>query len=445
MFRAQFNPGLIAACATIATSLFFGGAAAEMSTPQVAVISIALASGLALLARGGMQDLELPWLVLVAIIAVMALPLLQLIPLPPEIWRGLPGRAAETAIVDLAGGGRMARPLALNPNTNLQLFASLTALTAFALTVARLDEKNILRLLRIVLGLAFIQFFIGAVQFTTAGAFLDLFGNSHKGWLLGTFANRNHAALFFASCIIFTAALFEDRQSSARPRSAKLQRAILITIMLLWALAIIGTGSRSGIVLAFIAIAIGTYIAMWGMRLPVWTWVAGATSIVVGIAVVMTSSRIQRLIERYDNVGDDQRWSIWTNSVKIIIDYMPWGTGFGSFKAVYNKIEPFNELLPTYANNAHNDYLELLIETGFSGTITFVALFVMIILLVVRGVRLGVPQVSRHCVVGGGVIFLFACHSVFDYPSRRMATAVVLFFAFGLLLRQFGRDKSNTE
>lgn len=445
MFRAQFNPGLIAACATIAASLFFGGAATEMSTPQVAVISIALASGFALLARGGMQDLELPWLVLVAIIAVMALPLLQLIPLPPEIWRCLPGRAAETAIVDLAGGGRTARPLALNPNTNLQLFASLTALTAFALTVARLDEKNILRLLRIVLGLAFIQFFIGAVQFATAGAFLDFFGNSHKGWLLGTFANRNHAALFFASCIIITAALFEVRRPNAHPRSAKLERVILIAIMLLWALAIIGTGSRSGIVLAFIAIAIGTYIATWGMRLPIWTWVAGATSIVVGIAVVMTSSRIQRLIERYDTVGDDQRWSIWTNSIKIIIDYMPWGTGFGSFKVVYNKIEPFNELLPTYVNNAHNDYLELLIETGFSGAIILGALFVMIILLVVRGVRIGIPQVSRHCVVGGGVIFIFACHSVFDYPSRRMATAVVLFFAFGLLLRQFARGKSNAE
>jgi O-antigen ligase len=441
----EFGIGLVAATAAITVSLFIGGAAADLGAAQLAIIGIMLVSGFGLLARGGMRNLDLPWQVLAFIFAMIALPLLQLIPLPPEIWRSLPGRAAETAIIDLAGGGNDARPLALNPNTNLQLFASLIALTAFSVIVARLSNANIVRLLRIVLSIALVQFLIGAVQFTTAGGALDFFGNSHKGWLLGTFANRNHAALFFASCILITAALYDGKLSREKSPSNKLERVILVAVMLLWLLAAVGTGSRTGLVLALVALAIASVVVLRGTKLPAWAWVSGATISAAGIAAVMTSSRMQRLVERYDIVGDDQRWSIWTNSVKIIVDYMPWGSGFGSFMAVYNKVEPLNELIPTYVNNAHNDYLELLIEAGLPGAIVLVAFLTMVVALVVRGVRFGSPRISRYCLVGGGIVFLFACHSVVDYPTRRMATAAVLFFGLGLLLRQFNRSEANTQ
>lgn len=433
----KFELGLTAAAITISASVLFGGAEANLGAAHVAVIIIALVSGFGLLSKRGMHALDLPWQVIGVLIAVVALPLFQLIPIPPEIWRYLPGRDAEAAIVELAGGSNTPRPMALNPIVNLQLFASLIALFAFALTVARLSTANITRFLIIVLGLGFIQLIIGGVQFATAGGALDIFGNSHKGWLLGTFANRNHAALFFASCIIITAGLFEGRKSNDTNSSNKY--VILFTIILMWLIAVVGTGSRTGFILAILSIAIAISIVMRGNKIPYWASISSAIGILSVIIAVTSSNRMQQLVERYGAVGDDQRWSIWTNSVGILADYMPWGSGFGSFVAVYNKNEPLNELMPTYVNNAHSDYLELLIEAGLPGAIILAALFVMMIILIIRGARMSSRQTSRYSLVGGGIIFLFACHSVVDYPVRRIATAAVLFFAIGLLLRQFNR------
>jgi O-antigen ligase len=362
-----------------------------------------------------------------------------LVPLPPEIWRALPGRTAETAIIDLAGGSELARPLALNPNVNLQLFASLTALSIFALTVARLDSDNVNRLLRIILGIALIQLFVGVIQFTSAGTSFDFFGNSHKGWLLGTFANRNHAGLFFACCILISVALLE-RNSPPMQSSVAMERIILQATVPLWLLAAIGTGSRTGFMLALVAAGIAGVVIFRGSRLPVWAWVVSAVALVATISAVSMSERVQRLVDRYDSVSDDQRWSIWQNSVDIITNYMPWGSGFGSFVAVYNKSEPIEELIPQYVNNAHNDYLELLVEAGFPGAIVLGFVALLVIIAAIRGVRSENLQVARHSLVGGGIILLFACHSVVDYPVRRMATAIMLFLAFGLLLRQFGNN-----
>ena len=440
---AKFGLGLVAAIATISVSLLFGGAASAPGMAQLVVIGVALISGFGLLARGGMQDVDLPWLVVALLIAVCALPLLQLIPLPPEIWRSLPGRAAETAIIDLAGGGNLSRPLALNPSVNLQLFASLVALIFFALTVARLSATNVNRLMQVILGIALVQFLIGAVQFTTAGASLDFFGNTHKGWLLGTFANRNHAGLFFASCILITVGLSKRLHTKGRTSPVALERVILFSIMLLWLLAAMGTGSRGGFVLALLAMAIGTVISLRAVKIPIWARLGGIGGLAAVMTAVMASGRVQQLADRYNTVGDDIRWPIWNNSITVIQNYFPWGGGFGSFMAVYNKNEPLKDLIPTYVNNAHNDYLELIIEAGLPGAVILAAVFLLVIVAVIRGYRSADSQISRHSLIGGGIILLFAFHSVADYPVRRMATAAILFFAFGLLLRQFGRGQAK--
>lgn len=435
--------GLLAAAATLTAALLFGGGAAAMGIGQIVVLTVGLIAGFALLfARQGMQDLHLPWPVLVVIGLLVALPLVQLIPLPPEIWRPLPGRAAETVIVDLAGGAELARPMALFPDVNLQLFAALTLLIAFALTVARLDAFNVNRLLRVALAIALVQFLIGAMQFATAGVALDIFGNSHKGWLLGTFANRNHAALFFACCVLLTGALFEGQRAEKKGPSVGLAQFIFLALVVLWLLAAIGTGSRTGFALSLLAAGLAALIGIRGIKLPVWARLAGAAGLAVGVAGVMTSSRVQQLFERYSTIGDDQRWSIWQNSYDIIADYMPWGSGFGSFTSVYNKYEPISELIPTFVNNAHNDYLELLVEAGLPGAVLLGLVLVLVIAGVIRGIRSEDSQIARHSIVAGGIILLIACHSVVDYPIRRMGMAVILFFAFGLLLRQFGRRPS---
>lgn len=440
-----FDAEYLAATATIAFALLLGGGAAAMGLAQVIILTVGLLTGfVSLFARRGIQSMRLPWPVIAVMLLLIVLPLLQLVPLPPELWRSLPGRAAETAIIDLAGGGKLTRPLALDPNTNLQLFATLVMLTGFALIVAQLDSVNINRLIQVVLALALVQFLVGAVQFSTAGTTLDIFDNSHKGWLLGTFANRNHTGLFFACSILLTAALYENPLPFDKGQALRLRRLVLSALVALWLLGAIGTGSRTAFVLSLVATALAATIALRGIQVPRWTWLGGTFVLAVVAAAVMLSERAQRLLDRYETVGTDQRWSMWDNSYDMIADYMPWGGGFGSFSVIYKKYEPLEEVIPTFANNAHNDYLELLIEAGLPGVIVLGLIVMLALVGVVRGIRSSNPQIARHALVAGGIILLFLCHSVVDYPVRRTAMAMILFLAFGLLLRQFCRPTSES-
>ncbi len=47
--------------------------------------------------------------------------------------------------------------------------------------------------------------------------------------------------------------------------------------------------------------------------------------------------------------------------------YLPVGSGLGSFDPVYRSVEPLERLDATFFNQAHNDYLEIWLETGWIG------------------------------------------------------------------------------
>ena len=47
--------------------------------------------------------------------------------------------------------------------------------------------------------------------------------------------------------------------------------------------------------------------------------------------------------------------------------YFPFGSGLGSFDPVYRAVEPLTAVTASYFNHAHDDALELLVETGAFG------------------------------------------------------------------------------
>lgn len=433
--------GLISAATLVSVTLVFGGGVTQFAAAQLLIIIVGLAAGASLLANGsGLQRLQLPWPVTVTVVLILLLPLAQLVPLPPEIWRQLPGRESEIAIIDLAGGGHLAQSLALNPLVNMQLFVSLVILSIFSLIVARLKQNDFHRLLIVVLSVAGFQFIIGIVQFSSAGQVFDIFGNSHKGWLLGTFANRNHTGLFFACCILIS--IFVCDNFHIKRHDFRLF--YLLGLMLLWLLATMATGSRTGTILALSSIAFGLLLVIRKMKMRPWIWITGISSLTIMAASLSFSERVQSLVMRYATVGDDQRWSIWENSLNLIANYLPWGAGFGSFSQTYNKYEVVAELLPTYVNNAHNDYLELFVEAGLPGVFALLAVIVLTILGVARAARLPDEAMEHSAKIGGFMILLFAIHSGVDYPVRRMGPAIMLFLAFGMILRQFATRRQPT-
>lgn len=438
--------GLIAAVFIVFISLVLGGGTSQAGLGQLTMLGLSLMAAVVLVCdRPGLKIVKIPGTIIATIVVILLLPLVQLIPIPPEIWRNLPGREAETAIIDLAGGANLMRPMALDRIVNLQLFASLVVLISFSMIVAGLDDVDFRRLLTFILLIAGCELLIGAAQFSSDGNLFDIYGNSHKGWLLGTFANRNHAGLFFAACILISTALFVETPVKNKKSSLKLSLFTFALLVSLWLLATLGTGSRSGILLALLATALAGVMVLRKVKLPAWTWVGVIVSVSGLAGALLLSDRVQNLLGRYEIVGEDQRWTIWRNSLDIIKSYLPWGSGFGSFPDVYNKYETIPELIPTYVNNAHNDYLELFVEAGVIGGIVLIAVTILVLIGVFKGMRSGDTRTVRNALAGGGVILLFALHSAVDYPARRMGMAVILFLAFGMLLRQFAHRGWDEE
>jgi O-antigen ligase len=123
------------------------------------------------------------------------------------------------------------------------------------------------------------------------------------------------------------------------------------------------------------------------------------------------------------------------------------GSGFGSFEHVYKASEPAELLSNRYLNQAHNDWLQLVIEGGVVAAV----LFVLIALWAVRqfaGIaaarKAGDANLLSRLVAGGFFLALLGIGSLVDYPLRTpslMATAVLLL----ALLRPFASDRRHAQ
>ncbi|CAN0569157.1 unnamed protein product, partial [Laminaria digitata] len=73
--------------------------------------------------------------------ALLALMVLQLIPLPPSVWTALPGRQIFADIADIAGIEQPWRPLTLSPSKTLNSLFSLAVPIAAIMLYLNLDRE----------------------------------------------------------------------------------------------------------------------------------------------------------------------------------------------------------------------------------------------------------------------------------------------------------------
>ena len=119
---------------------------------------------------------------------------------------------------------------------------------------------------------------------------------------------------------------------------------------------------------------------------------------------------------------------------------MPFGSGLGTFVPVYATFERPEDTIPnSFANHAHNDFLELWLNTGVVG-LALAGIFV--IWLGWRSFALwrnapaaGASELDWTLARSATLIVgLLLVHSLFDYPLRTGAMMAVMAFACALLI-----------
>ena len=428
------SPGLLTPSVGVflGACVLFGGDAPNRLVPfGVIAVSGAWLLGLSLY-HGGLRSLQkLPLGARLLLIAFVLLPLLQLVPLPPGLWRALPGRELAKDVIDMIGAGSSWRPLTLDVLATAQAAVLYLSLTGLVLATLQLRREAIRKLLILIFCLGATHLLIGLVQFGSGGTAGVFYPSTHRGFLTGLFSNKNHSALFIAAMVIVGYALLRREAFIDR---TKLVIAIPVGIVL--ATALIATFSRAGILLGLIAMAVVLLLSYEDRigRTGRSALLAGGVAAAV-LAVIATSALAARAFGRFAATADDVRWDFWAQSLPILRETFPFGAGLGSFPSLFVSIEKLEWLRPTYLNHVHNDYLELAIEAGLYGVVLVAGAAFFLARGLVKAWRVRRTPDGRLALLCGIIVAMCALHSIVDYPVRRMAVAGIFFFAYTLLLR----------
>lgn len=386
-------------------------------------------------------------------VSVVLVPLLQLVPLPPEFWTKLPFRGPVVQSLMLAGQDIGWRPLSLTPHATWLSLASLVIPIAVFLATLLLSWGERRRLVLLLLGLGLVSGFVGLLQVAQGPDGSPIgFGLGSPGEATGFFANRNHYAALLYVLLLFGGVFAIDSAKSLGPgpvvsSDARALVPVVLSFTALVALlaALLMARSRAGIGLTIVALlgiaALASSDDRGSTGLGPKRLVAGAVALVLLFA---TQFALFRVMERFaaDPLAD-ARVTFARNTWDAAVAFMPFGSGLGSFVPVYQAFEkPRDALVDTFANRAHNDVLEVWLETGVAGLV-LMALFAAWLLVKLRQVwwtddRRGRPldQLLRRA--ASLAIVLLAAHSLVDYPLRTSALMAVFAFACGLLVEPLG-------
>lgn len=373
--------------------------------------------------------------VLLVLIAAIALPLVQLIPLPPGWWQAMPGR--EVLLVP--GQPASWQPWTMTPGATRNALASLIVPVVMLLILSQANERIyrwIPTMLFVMIGTAML---LGLLQFSGAGFNSPLL-NDTPGVVSSIFANRNHFALFLSiGCVIAPVWAFTDRDA------LRWRGPLAAGLVLLFVLTILATGSRSGMLLGALALVLALLLIgrMLRRRLrgaPNWVFpslIFAAALMVAGVValsfVADRAEAISRLITL--DSSEDMRTRARPTVLAMIALYMPFGSGFGGFDPVFRIHEPFSLLKPTYFNEAHNDFLGIALDGGVFGIAVLAAGIAWWFVASVRVWRLPVDETVFHGRLGSAIMLLVLVASITDYPARTPTIMAVLAIAAALLAR----------
>lgn len=366
--------------------------------------------------------------------AAAALVLLQLVPLPPFIWQALPGRELWAEGANLIPGGATWLAWSVNPELTVQSGLSLMVPVAMILSVMRLGEKEQRLLLYIALAMLGVHLAVAVMQALSGGESFYPYKTSHKGLPLGLFANRNHMAELALMGIFVLIGLVSSKHGEGERGGRYL---LLGTAILILSLAIVATNSRTAT-----ALLIPAYMFLTYKALPVrWrkqsAWILGGLSFsVAGLLAVMLSSGTfmlaNTMAKRYAQ-DEDHRFEFWPDAWHAMLEYMPFGSGLGTFDTVFRANEKLTTVGSHYVNNAHNDYLELGIETGIFGlaiAAVFLFWFGKTLVILSRGQKTGSNIMGTY---SGAALVAIALHSMIDYPLRSLSLAAVAALLVGVM------------
>ncbi len=245
------------------------------------------------------------------------------------------------------------------------------------------------------------------------------------GWIYGPYVNHNHYAGLMEMLIPIPLVLSLSRLASTKTRNAAAAAAAVMvgTIFL--------SGSRGGmlaITAELVILAILLVKQKRGLRTAI-----GLGVFLLVVVVLLTWVGGGELTRRIANTGPghtelsaDVRTYINRDGFRMFLKRPVMGWGLGAFPIVYPQFRTFYTNF--FVNEAHNDYLQLLVETGLLGFATMIWFLVVICARATKKIKNWSGEISGAtalaCTLGLSGILV---HSLVDFNLQIPANAALFY------------------
>jgi hypothetical protein len=373
--------------------------------------------------------------------------IIQMIPLPYAIWTALPGREVIVNL-DVAGGlTDLWRSITFSPSRTANSLASLIVPLAAVLLFHIYPNDRKKDLLAVIIFIAAGNAMLGILQLLgPSGGALYFYEITNSADAVGFFANRNHSSVFSGLSLLVISYFYAQRWQVFRFTEAY-TNIFLAAVYIVIFLSILINGSRAGLLCGGIALFVGLII--FNLKPPETARYKRARvkkigSIISSIAIFMFSATLillffvserlpafSRLIEK-DPMSDQRREAMPT-LFEMIGSYWPVGSGFGTFDKVYYIHERSEFLRPSYFNQAHNDWLQILIEGGAPIALMAIAGIAWYVTNVFK-LFLSTSKDASHLFFWFGIMAVIAFASMVDYPLRTPLFSAVTVWLLAFLI-----------
>lgn len=340
--------------------------------------------------------------------------------------------------------------LSVDPHSTRDFwFKTVAYACVFCLTLLLVDSRRRLELLLKTLVISgTLQALYGSIMVLSGfeyGFFIKKF--SYFGHATGTFVNRNHLAGYLNLCLaagigLMIAKLGGEAIHGWRQRIRSIARLLLgektrlRIYLIVMVIALVLTRSRMGNTAFFAStLIVGTIGLMLMRNAPRSTMLFLASLIALDILIVgswfgidQVAKRIQQteIVDRADNMlPTEDRDEVNRLALNYARDYWLTGSGGGSFYVTFPNYH--NSGIKGFFDHAHNDYLQLLTETGVIGLslcALIVALAAAQALLALRRRNDPLPRGAAFAVALS--ICWLAIHSAVDFNMQIPANALTM-------------------
>jgi O-antigen ligase len=379
-------------------------------------------------------DWKLPFMAIFCFLLIGMWMALQALPWTPKAWHHPIWFASP-----MLAGARST--ISADPSQTWQTLAWWSTLSVFIVAVrlgtsARRSIFVLNLMLTVCVLVALFGFTVESFELNTVGLIEKTY---YKGWLTGTFDNRNSAASFLEIGLIIAVALAGREYLIRRKHRARGnvlgfvdivvgQFGIYSAVGLVLFFALLLTGSRGGIATGIFGGALVLILRLLKQGRPT---VSSITVMLVGLtlSIVLAISAVQGRQDIADNTN--VRLSLYAEALKATADRPLLGHGAGAYSSVqplYHSSSTPSDLL---WDNAHSTVLEAVVALGFPAMIfaTTVLFFILVKLVKVWG---STRKEATCLLVIQGVGAAVTLHAFADFSLEIQAIALYVSCLIGL-------------